>query len=111
MAAPADEELEGLSRVLTRLALTEDDKLEQARGGVKAELSPFFSSAVTYLQLSSTTWQLGSTSEDTETIACCLCTRVTNLCWLASQVLSRLLPIVIAKLGPGASPAAQKKVS
>ncbi|PRW21127.1 proteasome-associated ECM29-like protein isoform X1 [Chlorella sorokiniana] len=55
MAAPAaDEEVEGLSRVLTRLALTEDDKLE--------------------------------------------------------QVLSRLLPIVIGKLGPGASPAAQKKV-
>ncbi|PSC71704.1 proteasome-associated ECM29-like protein [Micractinium conductrix] len=50
----AAEELEGLSRILTRLALTEDDRLE--------------------------------------------------------QVLSKLLPIVIGKLGPGAAPTVQKKV-
>lgn len=31
MAAAQDEEVEGLGRVLTRLALTDDDKLEQAR--------------------------------------------------------------------------------
>lgn len=31
----ADEELEGLGRVLTRLALTEDDKLEQVNAGCR----------------------------------------------------------------------------
>lgn len=35
---------------------------------------------------------------------------VVGCCHLPLQVLSRLLPIVIGKLGPGASPAVQKKV-
>ena len=87
------QEIAGLDRVLTRLALTEDDRLEQASrrcrrwGGQGLPGAARLPPPAAALPL---TAPFGF--------------------WVCLQVLSKLLPIVIGKLGAGASPALQKKV-
>ena len=96
------EEIAGLDRVLTRLALTEDDRLEQAsrrrlrllgRAG-PPPVPPAFRHPPPPLPLFTMPPYHPAPLPRPP----------------ALQVLSKLLPIVIGKLGAGAGPALQKKV-